>query len=308
MIRLQVNRAKQLFSQAAASLEVEVSNRTDLPIFTYWCKFFPENPDEDETSIKLIEPEVYNSLESKSKLNNLVKKNNISGVFPATYNSIQEAVAHQGTVDIWFVKPSHLSGGRGIQVVSNDQLPRFNLPQYNIIQEGIENMSLIKGRKFTSRIYVLIWNKTLFLFDEGFILIHAPLYIPGSTDYAVQVDHRGFQEDRANGVEMKPLSQLNISKDLLVKSAAAVGKLRPVFKQTLEASSHLRYILLGIDLLVLQNGGIRFIEINAIPNFVHSPGINHQVNIPLFTHMMRLIYGLGTSRFKIIQKIRGAED
>lgn len=300
MIRLQVNRAKKLFSQAAVSLKGDVSNRTDLPVFSYWCKFFGENPDNDESSIKLIEPKIYNNLESKSTLNGLVTKNNISGVFPATYNSVREAIAHQGAVDIWFIKPSHLSGGRGIQVVSNEQLPGFKLPQYNIIQEGIENIALIKGRKFTSRIYVLIWNKTLFLFDEGFILIHGPLYIPGSIDYAVQVDHKGFQEDVEGGVDMKPLSQLTIFGDLLKKGTAALHQLSPVFKESLKASSQLRYILLGIDFLVLKNDGIRFIEINAIPNFVHSSAINDQVNIPLFTHMMRLVYGLGTTRFHVL--------
>lgn len=286
-----------MFEKAAASLTGEADRLPDPPVFSYWCKFFGENPDEDAGSIRLIERSVYNNLESKTALNRLVRENRVADLFPATYTRVREALAHRGDVAVWFVKPAHLSGGRGIEVVAGKDLAGFELPRHHIIQEGIEDIALIRGKKFTCRIYVLIWNKSLYHFDEGFALIHAPAYRRGSTDYAVQVDHRGFQEAREGGVRMVPLSALDVSHRILDRSARAMLRLKPVFRQALSASSPLKYIILGIDLLLLKSGEIRFIEINAIPNFIHAPVINDQVNVPLFAHVMRMIYGLGSDRF-----------
>lgn len=297
VITLQVNRAAELFEQAAASIAGDMKGIPAPPVFSYWCKYYGENPDESAGSVKLIERSIYNTLESKSALNKLVKVHRVAELFPATYTRVSEALAHTGKVGVWFVKPAHLSGGRGIQVVAAENLSGFDLPRHHIIQEGIENIALIQGKKFTCRIYVFIWNKGLYHFDEGFALIHAPAFRSGSTDYAVQVDHRGFQEDREGGVRMVPLSALDIGPRILDRSARAVLKLRPVFDQALAASSALEYIILGIDLLLLNNGEIRFIEINAIPNFIHSPQVNEQVNVPLFAHVMRMVYGLGSDRF-----------
>lgn len=300
MIKLQVNRAKKLFETAASLLSNDLDHLDAPPVFSYWCRFFGENPDETNGTIKLIEPAIYNDLESKSKLNGLVTDAGIHEVFPATYTRVADALAHRDPVNIWFIKPVHLSGGRGIRVISRDELAGFNLPQFHIIQEGVDEIALIGGRKFTARIYVLIWNKKVFMFNDGFVLIHGHKYTPGSTDYGIQVDHRGFQEDKEGGVTMEKLSDLNIHSHILVKGARAVQQLGPVFKEALEASSPLSYILLGIDLLVLKTSDIRFIEINAIPNFIHSKKINQGVNIPLFYHMMRLMYGLKTPRYKML--------
>ena len=269
----------------------------DPPVFSYWCKFFGENPDEDPGSIRLMKRAVYNRLESKAALNRLVRQHGVQDLFPATYARIEDALAHRGEAGLWFVKPAHLSGGRGIEVVAGTDLPGFELPPHHIIQEGIEDIALIQGKKFTCRTYVLIWNSAVYQSDEGFALIHAPPYRPGSTDYAVQVVHRGFREDREDGVRMVPLSALDVGRHILHRSARAVSRLRPVFGQALSASSELKYIILGIDLLLLNTGDIRLIEINAIPNFIHSPTINSRVNVPLFAHVMRMVYGLGSSRF-----------
>jgi hypothetical protein len=296
MIKVKVNRAGKLFRKAAENLSKELENSDDLPVFSYWCKFYGENPDEQEGDIRLIDAAVYNLLESKSMLNNLLVKYNIQGIFPATYNSTASAMQHEEKVDIWFVKPSHLSGGRGIQVISNDRLGAFDLPKFNIIQEGIENIALIDGRKFTIRVYTLLWNNKLYMFDDGFALLHGPRYRRGSTDYKVQVDHRGYQNN-TGGIEMRRLSSLSDSSDILEKAAASMRRLIPALEDVLAATSPLRYLILGTDALLLDDGGLKFIEINAIPNFLHSPNIDEEVNIPLFEHVMRIIYGIGSNRF-----------
>ena len=307
MIEVQVNRASALFKQAADNFNQAQSaqafqakaSETEQPAFSYWCKFYGENPDEQEDSIKLIEPEIYNKLESKGSVSKLLKKHGIEDVFPATFMSVKAAISYvkdtTNPVNIWFVKPFHLSGGRDIQVVSTANLPNFELPKFNIIQAGVENIQLIESKKFTARVYLLIWNKQLYLFDDGFVLIHAPTYEAGSTDYRVQVDHRGYQSEKS-AVEMKLMSDLPQFDGMMTKARESLLQMMPVFEEAITASSEKRYILLGLDFLLLKDDNIKFIEINAIPNFIHSKRTNQLLNVPFFEHTMRVIYGLESDR------------
>ncbi|NEP63663.1 MAG: tubulin--tyrosine ligase family protein, partial [Symploca sp. SIO2G7] len=176
----------------------------------------------------------------------------------------------------------------------------LKLPKYSVIQAGVENIELINGKKFTARIYVLLWNGQVYLFDDGFALIHGPQYQRGSTQYGVQVDHRGYQTG-VGEVDMKLFSETSCFAKSMPKAKAALRQILPIFQNTLNATSTKRYLLLGIDLLPLENGAVKFVEINAIPNFVHSQRINQQLNVHFFKHVMRVIYGLDSNRLLKVQ-------
>ncbi|MEN8444354.1 MAG: hypothetical protein ABG776_04995, partial [Cyanobacteria bacterium J06555_13] len=92
MIQLQVNRASKNFQQAAAKLSQVWPEGTDDNVFSYWCKFYGENPDEKPGSVKLIEPKVYNRLESKANVSKLLNQHSITDVFPATFRTVAEAI------------------------------------------------------------------------------------------------------------------------------------------------------------------------------------------------------------------------
>ena len=79
-----------------------------------------------------------------------------------------------GTNNIWIVKPSGLSRGRGISCIDqlNDILTNIKLHNQTIIQKYIENPLIIKGRKFDIRQWVLVTNfnpLTIYLFDTPYI-------------------------------------------------------------------------------------------------------------------------------------------
>ncbi|MGB3300995.1 MAG: hypothetical protein WBA76_22225 [Phormidesmis sp.] len=299
MIEVQANRASALFRQAADTLNqlvsADSSETSDAQIFSYWCKFYGENPDEREDSIKLVESKIYNTLESKGTVSKLLKQHDILDVFPATFLDVQAAIAHPAPVAIWFVKPFHLSGGRDIQVVSAADLPNFELPKFNLIQAGVEDIQLIDGKKFTARIYLLLWNQQVYLFDDGFAMIHAPQYQKASTDYSIQVDHRGYDKAES-AVKVTLASEVPGFDAMMSKAKAAAVRIMPILAGAIAATSSKRYLLLGIDLLPLENGEVKFIEINAIPNFIHSKKVNQTLNVPFFEHTMRVIYGLGSDR------------
>lgn len=301
MLQIFANRAVAQFNKAASTINSSYDVKENIR-FSYWCKFYGENPDEQATDIQLIDASVYNALESKSSVAKQLKKHGIEDVFPATFTSVEDALAHKDPVDIWFVKPSHLSGGRGIQVIAHQQLKDFELPKFNILQAGIENLGLIDGRKAVGRVYVLLWNGGVYLFDEGFILLHGPKYQKGSTDYSVQVDHKGY-EDTNSAVTLTLASEYKETKGLADKAKTPLRKILPILQDTLKATSPTRYIMLGIDVMPLDNGEVKFIEINAIPNFNHNANVNTHLNTPFFTEAIKGMIGLGSDR---LTKITGS--
>ncbi|MCV6590055.1 MAG: tubulin--tyrosine ligase family protein [Marinobacterium sp.] len=288
------NRASPLFARAAAQVEAQLP-ATARHRFSYWATFYGENPDAQADDIQLIDRSVTNLAESKSWIARQVIARGLEALFPRSCFSVNDALAYQYQCPLWFSKPVHLSGGRGIECVASGDLADYSLPQHHILQQGIQNLALLDGRKFTGRIYILVWNQQLWLFDDGFILLHGVPFDPASTGYDVHVDHRGYEKDDSP-VEMRLLSSLADFDQRWPVLQAAAAQLRPLFSELLDASASNRYVMLGIDFLLQENNELQFIEVNAIPNFIHSSHINSQLNVPFFTQSLQLMLGLEAPR------------
>jgi tubulin monoglycylase TTLL3/8 len=88
-----------------------------------------------------------------------------------------------GTKNIWVLKPSTLSRGRGIQCVNNLKSVFDCLNQENInglvVQKYIENPLLIYGKKFDIRQWVLLTSLrplTIWLWDDPYLRFSAEEY------------------------------------------------------------------------------------------------------------------------------------
>lgn len=181
-----------------------------------------------------------------------------------------------------------LSGGRQMRCVRGRDLPAQQLPPHTLIQAAVDNLELFEGRKFTVRVYGLIWDGGLYLYGDGFVLVHGVPYDATSTDYAVQIDHRGY-ENPDSAVQMLPLSRYGQQGRYAARVRQLLVDLQPLLEPCLAASSPDHYLLLGIDLLYQREGGVQLVEINTAPNFIHSPLINTEVNEPMFAALMELL-------------------
>lgn len=241
-------------------------------------------------------PSLYNRLEGKLSVARLCKRHGCDSTFPATFESVQEALEHRPEVSMWFVKPSHLSGGRGIEVLTGEQLAKHDLKPNHMIQEGLSDIALIDQKKFTGRVYALLTADSLQLFDDGFLMIHGVDYDAESTDYRVQVDHRGYDTGKS-GVRMLRLLDLESdAKHIWSRCKANLEALVPMLFDVVQSAGEREYLMLGLDYMVLANGEVKWIELNAIPNFVHTSRINRELNVPFFEQAMRWLYGLNAPR------------
>ena len=62
----------------------------------------------------------------------------------------------------------------------------------DIIQEAIQDLLLKDGKKFTLRVYVLVHEARVYLFQDGIVVLHGAAYDPRSVDPKVQYDHTGY--------------------------------------------------------------------------------------------------------------------
>jgi len=83
----------------------------------------------------------------------------------------------EGHKNIWIVKPSAKSRGRGIHLINN--VTQVQYDSSVVVQRYIKNPLLVRGYKFDLRIYVLLTSikpLEIFLYKEGFARFSTKTY------------------------------------------------------------------------------------------------------------------------------------
>jgi hypothetical protein len=184
---------------------------------------------------------------------------------------------------LWYVKLPYASGGRGIRILSSQELIDSELENV-VIQQAIRDLLLVERRKFTLRLYVLVNRGKLYLYEQGFAVVHAADYDPDSRDPRVQFAHEGYM-DPASGLRLLPASELPQWDTIMQNSAQTLTEIFSVFRDRLKHEQDRHFCLFGLDLLVRSDYSVVLVEINDRPNLVHTGQINRGVNIPMLAAM-----------------------
>jgi len=291
-----INRASGIFAAALAGLRPELDALPRPVCFSYWDSY-GNNPlpregiADDCRLLQLIDRRISNPLANKGSLARLLRQHRLEHLAPPTFESIAEALALQPEdCAVWYFKSIHGTGGKGMFCVARQDLPMQVLPPDFILQAGVRDIELDAGRKFTTRIYLLLWQNQVYLYDNGFTVTHGRDYDPSSTDYAVQIDHRGYE--RADGtVKITPGRRQPLFQRFFPALRQLAQDLWPVLGDCLAATSPDHYLILGVDTLLCRDGSVKLIEINTAPNFIHSPEVNAEVNGPFFEAVIRTLLG-----------------
>lgn len=291
----QVNRASQVFQQAISQLDPVLVRRAQPVYFTYWDTYGNSYPDlsglSAATSVfKLVDRRIANTLSNKASLARSLSEHQLASLAPQTCFSIAEAMRCQTPPNIWFIKNIYGSGGKNMACVTHEQLANVELSADQIVQAGVTELALYDGKKFTVRLYCLIWEQKIYLYQNGFLVVHGRAYDPNSTDYAVQIDHTGY-EKQDSPVALVPLIEYEGYHLAYPKIKHLIQSLSPVLESTRQASSSTDYLILGVDVLLQEDGSASLLEINTIPNFIHSPDIIKGVNIPFFKATLSTMLG-----------------
>ncbi len=278
------NRGARIFARALAPLGgrpyEEGDEHIDLLYFDrYGGKTPPPGPSVGST---LIDRQLTIPLDHKAKMAQTLLEQGVS--IPAVY--FQPDQVPGPPERLWYLKNPLATAGAGIEVVTQKQVPeRFQ--EGWIIQEAVEDLALVDGRKFTLRLYLLVQGGKLWLFPDGFMVVHAASYTPGSLDARVQFDHSGYIDKQA-AVELRPFVDFSQCEQVMARLRAKLASVFSAFAPLWAGQEPRRYCVFGVDLLVRRDLSTALIEINDRPNFVHTELINSTINIP----MVRALYAV----------------
>ncbi|MEQ9464452.1 MAG: 2OG-Fe(II) oxygenase [Haliea sp.] len=304
--RTMINRASAIFASALKALGADIEALQEPVCFTYWDTYGNQPlPTRDrvagERLIRLLDRRVSNPLAHKGTLAKLLRERGAGHLAPPTYDSIADALAAAADdTAVWYFKSVYGTGGKGMFCVAHGDLEQQVLPRDFILQAGVRDIELDAGRKFTTRIYLLVWGGELYFYGNGFTVTHGREYAPDSTDYAVQIDHRGY-ENANSAVKIAPGLGNPTFRRFLPALRQLAQALAPVLADCLRASDRDSYLLLGVDTLLCRDGTVKLIEINTAPNFIHSPEVNAEVNVPFFEAVIRTLLGGGDRALEKIE-------
>ncbi|WP_411360744.1 hypothetical protein [Pseudidiomarina sp. YC-516-91] len=289
--KVYANRATRIVEEAMRKLSLQFALLRHLRPFSYWDVFYGDPPAVNTDVFRLVSNDVLQRVDSKKFLAREAKRLGLEGhLVPYTFESVAEAqTLSRDANSIWFMKPVYATGGRGIECIRHRELNRLQLPNHHILQTQITDLELFDGRKYTARAYVFIFNKHVYCFDDGFVMIHGAPFDAASTDFSAQVDHADYYKPDGC-VKMATLADLPDYPEKLASIVSALAQLNPVLEPLITASSPYRYALIGIDLLFQQHNKVQIVELNTKANFVHTDSINERLNVPFFAAFLSLLY------------------
>ena len=189
-----------------------------------------------------------------------------------------------------FLKTTLGAGGTGVYVFNNLKDLIYKLMEDNhnqgqmIIQQGIQDVPLINGRKFKIRSYVLITkNWQTYVYKDSLLVLHDEIYSPDSTSAAVQLSPNSgttakllADEPGLSGLDeqIQQIAYLTI-KCLKLKSA------------NMENSGS--YHLFGYDFICDANYQAYLVETNGFPNIERADQVGNSLSKQMMSDLKKLI-------------------
>ena len=248
----------------------------------YFDTFGGKQPPIGDTSFTLIDRQRTIPLDNKAQMTAALMQSGRH--FPRVYYSPDQVPAEPGS--LWFIKSPLRSAGKGTSVVHYENLAKV-FRSGNIIEEAVQDLCLIAGRKFTLRFYLLAHGGKLYFYPDGIVVLHGSPYAAGSCDPQVQFLHDGYM-DPDSPVTMYTPSVFPQYEEVLPGCAELALWSFRVFGDFLKYEPAGRYCLFGIDVLIRSDLTAVIVEINDRPNIVHTKEINQGINIP----MVRALYAI----------------
>ena len=246
-------------------------------IFTYLRK--SKIKDETKCIYLLLDVSFTSQLNNKCKMGNFLNDEKIT---PKIYTSSGELL--KGDYDdnkIWFIKYINGSCGKHIICKTTDDLRSIEISPKFIIQEGITDLDLHDGYKYTLRIFTLIHNKKFYLYRGLKKRVHNEKYDKNSLDYSSQVCGSNYSE--------RIPYYMNITEELYLRLKKHSLLVKDKLKDIIDESDENKYLLIGNDYLVKDNKEVILIEMNPLPNLVNTDEINQKINIPLMEDTINLV-------------------
>ena len=243
---------------------IEEKNDTSVD-FSMWDTYYAKDV---ESIIKVIEKKYINNIDNKREFFNKMKQYNLIEYIPKTYPHLSEVSSDMLDKDkIYFLKGINGSSGKDVYPIKtmNDiqKIVKENKSNF-LLQEEVPDMYLYKGNyKTTMRNYVLVCDKGIYFYNEGYVYIYKNKYDKENLDNSI---HNNIFTQ----CDYEPLSEQYYYKKILFKLCKICSQLLHKYFKDIPLKN--RYIILGVDFILDQKYNPFIIEINGFPNLSFSCG------------------------------------
>ena len=279
----------------------------------------------EEQEQKWKEETFLNNTSNNERPPRLPQNENVSDLMPEITEILEKLSKNlpqyefSGSKNIWIVKPSGLSRGRGIECIDqlNDILTNIKLHNQIVIQKYIENPLIIKGRKFDIRQWVLVTNfnpLTIYLFDTPYIRFGAEEYhiedfkniFSQLTGNSIAKHSEKFENSEIEG-DMWEIEQFReYLKDKFGRDCwpEIQEKIKKIVIYALECAKHKvmnrenSHEVLGFDIMVDELLNVYLIEINLSPDWTYSTKVTEKLVKIASEDIIKVILDLGQEQLK----------
>ena len=259
---------------------------------------------EEEKEQKWKEETFLNNTSNNERPTRLPQTDDVSDLIPEISEILEKLKKNfpqyvlGGDRNIWIVKPSGLSRGRGITCIDqlNDILTNIKIHNQTVIQKYIENPLVIKGRKFDIRQWVLVTRfnpLTAYLFDTPYIRFGAEEFhlddfkniFSQLTGNSIAKHSEKFENSEIEGdmweiEQFREYLQQREGKDVWPEIQ---NKIKKVVIYALECAKHKiikrknSWEILGFDIMIDDLLNVYLIEINLSPDWTYSTKITEKL-------------------------------
>lgn len=177
----------------------------------------------------------------------------------------------------WILKPSLLNNGQHIHLFDNLQQLAIHyasphrLGGPHVLQRYIENPHLLRGHKYSIRVFVVLTNQFGgFLFPDGYLNVARYPYQAGFHDQRVHLTNEHLKQNEVNTIQI-PTSRLRVFAEFYLPIKAIITRLLGRLMQTYAAVFHPkqspRLAIFGFDFIADANHTLWLLEANHGPCF-----------------------------------------
>lgn len=220
---------------------------------------------------------------------------------------LEERMGNMGSCrnNLWIVKPSNMSRGRGIRVFSDlEEIETYLFASDCewVVQKYLENQMMVHNRKFDMRVWAFVPQLrplSVWVFEEFYLRFAASDYSPDPTRLGPHVTNNSltkytppekdspflglmwtrshfYQHLSSRGVPVSKTKEIDAQIDVLIArtlQAAVDGISRR--KNSV--------VILGYDFMLTDDLQVQLIEVNLSPSMEHSTPVTAQL-VPAFQH------------------------
>lgn len=201
----------------------------------------------------------------------------LSDIADKYYLQNQQVIDHIDDL-VWILKPSFLNNGQHIKIFTHlSQLEQHYLQSdrlggEHVLQRYLTNPHLLRGHKYTTRLFVIISNYAgAFLYPDGYVNVALLPYQPEDcTDLSSHLTNEHLREDEANVIQI-PTQEFDFFPAVYRQIASIVtdiiNALQQHCPQAFAATKPRTLAIFGFDFINDEDGRVWLLEANHGPCF-----------------------------------------